>query len=66
MQARKKLCAIYGEDVLRERQRQNWFSKFYYSNFNLKDARSGRPIEIDDNKIKTPVNESFHDNTRNC
>ncbi|EZA56911.1 hypothetical protein X777_02762 [Ooceraea biroi] len=28
VQARKKLCAVYGEDVLSERQCQNWFSKF--------------------------------------
>ncbi|KZC14045.1 hypothetical protein WN55_06478, partial [Dufourea novaeangliae] len=44
VQTRKKLCAMYGEDVLTERQYQNWFSKFRSSNFDVKDAlRFGRP-----------------------
>ena len=27
-QAHKKLCAVYGDEALKERQCQNWFDKF--------------------------------------
>lgn len=70
MQVRKKLCAIYGEDALNdiERQCQNWFSKFHSGNFDLKNApRSDRPIEADDDKIKTLMDANHRiNNTRNC
>ena len=47
---------VYGEDVLTERQCQNWLAKFRYGNFNLEDApRSGRPFEADLDKIKSLV-----------
>ena len=53
---RRKLCAVYGEDVLTERQCQNWFAKFRSGNFNLEDApRPGRPLEADVDKIKSLV-----------
>ena len=28
VQAKKRLCNVYGENVLTERQYQNWFAKF--------------------------------------
>ncbi|EZA51242.1 Histone-lysine N-methyltransferase SETMAR, partial [Ooceraea biroi] len=65
VQARTKLCAVYGEDVLSERQCQNWFSKFRTGNFDLKDApRSGRPIKADDEKIKALVDANRRITTR--
>ncbi|EZA58468.1 hypothetical protein X777_00529, partial [Ooceraea biroi] len=57
---------VYGEDVLSERQCQNWFSKFRTGNFDLKDApRSGRPIKADDEKIKALVEQTVASNI-NC
>ena len=49
----KKLYDVYGEKSLTERQCQNGFARFRSGDFHLKDApRSGRPTEIDDDKIK--------------
>ena len=42
-QAHKKLCAVYGDEAIKERQCQNWFAKFRSGDFSLKDEkRSGR------------------------
>ena len=63
-QAHKKLCAIYGDEALKERQCQNWFDKFR-SDFSLKDEkRSGRPIEVDDDLIKAIIDSDRHSTTR--
>ena len=56
MQARKKLCDVYGEDCLIERQCQRWFVYFRSGNFSVQDApHTGRPITIDDEKIKALI-----------
>ena len=56
MEARKKLYDVYGVKSLTERQCQNWFARFRSGNFNLKDAPcSGRPTEVDDDKIKVMI-----------
>ena len=53
VQARKKSYDDYGEKSLTECQCQNWFARFCSGDFHLKDApRSGRPTEVDDDKIK--------------
>ena len=45
-QAAKKLCDLYSEEALKDRQCQNWFIKFRSGDFSLKDEqRSGRPNE---------------------
>ena len=47
---------VYGEKSLTERQCQNWFARFRYGDFHLKDALlSGRPTEVDDDKIKAKI-----------
>ena len=47
---------MYGEDVLTERQCQNWFAKFRSGNFDVEDApRSGRPVEADEDTIKALI-----------
>ena len=39
-QAHRKLCGVYGE-----RQCQNWFARFRFGNFDVKnELRSARPI----------------------
>lgn len=55
-QACEKLRKVYGDDALQERQCQNWFKKFRAGDFDLKDApRSGKPTEVDDDKIKALI-----------
>ena len=56
VQARKKLYDVYGEKSLTERQCQNWFARVRSGDFDLKDApRSGRPTEVDHDKIKAMI-----------
>lgn len=62
---RKKICAVYGEDAVNERTCRKWFAKFRAGNFVLDDApRSGRPVEIDDDKIQTLIKDNPHYSTR--
>ena len=63
-QARKKLRAIYGDEALKERQCQNWFDKFRSGDFSLKEKRSGRPVEVDDDLIKGIIDSDRHSTTR--
>ena len=52
----KNLCAVYGDEALKERQCQNWFDKFRSGDFSLEDEkRSGRPVEVDDDLIKAII-----------
>ena len=61
VQARRKLCNVYGEDVFTESQCRNLFAKFRSGNFNLEDAqRSGSPLEADMDKIKSLVDANHH------
>lgn len=64
-QAHKKLCAVYGNEALKERQCQNWFAKFRSGDFSLKNVqRSGRPIEVDETHIKAIIDSDRHSTTR--
>ena len=65
VQARNKLYDVYGEKSLTERQCQNWFARFRSGNLDLKDApRSGRPTEVDDDKIKAILENNRRSSTR--
>ena len=56
---------MYGEDVLTERQCQNWFAKFRSGNFDVEDApRSGRPVEADEDTIKALIDANRRITTR--
>jgi transposase len=45
---------VYGEDAANERTCRKWFARFRAGNVDLDDApRSGRPVEVDDDQIKT-------------
>ena len=56
VQARKKSYDVYGGKSLTELQCQIWFTRFRFGNFHLKDVpRSGRPTEVDDDKIKAMI-----------
>lgn len=52
VQARKKLCVVYGEDCLAERQCQRWFARFRSGNFSSQKTAHTGTITADDNKIK--------------
>ena len=65
MQAQKKLYDVYSENSLIERQCQNCFAPFCSGDFDLKDApRFGRPIEVDDDKIKAMIENNRRNTTR--
>ena len=50
---------------LTERQCLNWFARFRSGDFDLKDAlRSGRPTEVDDDKIKAMIENNRRSTTR--
>ncbi|GFW83774.1 transposase [Trichonephila clavipes] len=60
-QAHKKLCAVYGDEALKERQCQNWFAKFRSGDFSLKDKkRSCHPVEVDYDLIKAIIDSDRH------
>lgn len=64
-QACEKLRKVYGDKSLKQRQCQRWFKKFNEGDFDLNDApRSGRPSEIDDDKIIALVDSNPHYTTR--
>ena len=45
-QAHKKLCAVYGDEALKERQCQNWFDKFRSGDFSLKDEKRSELVQL--------------------
>ena len=60
-EAHKEICEVYGVDCLTERTCQNWFKKFRSGDFSLKgDQRSGRPSEVDDDKMKAIIASNRH------
>jgi len=64
-EAREELRQVYGRNVIKKRQCQNWFARFRGGDFSVKDAhRSGRPSEIDDDKIKALVQANKHSTVR--
>jgi len=52
IEAREKLRRVYGRNVVKKRQCQNWFARFRDGDFSVKDAhRSDRLSKIDDESI---------------
>ena len=65
MQARGKLYDVYSEKSLTEQQCQNWFAHFRSKDLYLKDVpRSGRPTEVDGDKIKAMIENNRRSTTR--
>nr|XP_042906136.1 histone-lysine N-methyltransferase SETMAR-like [Parasteatoda tepidariorum] len=65
VQARKKLCEVYDEDCLTERQCHRWFARFCAGNFNVQYAsHTGRPTTTDDDKIKALIEANRRMTTR--
>jgi len=60
-----KICAVCGKDAVKERVCQKWFPKFRSGNFSIQDApRLGRPVEIDQDKVKTLIDTNKRYTTR--
>ena len=52
----KKMCAVHGEGAVMDRTCQEWVAKLCAGDFPLDDApRSGRPVEVDSDQIRTLV-----------
>jgi len=56
---------MYGEDAVSERVCQNWFAKFRAGDTTCEDReRSGRPMMVDDNQIKSLIESNTLYDTR--
>jgi len=65
-ETRKKLRRVYGRNVVKKRQYQNWFARFHNGDFSVKDVHlSGRLSKIDDDKMKALVQANKHSTIRN-
>ena len=54
--AKKKVCAVYGEGAITDQTRQKWFAKFRAGDFSLDNApQLGRPVEVDSDQIETII-----------
>ena len=61
----KKICAVYGEGAVTDRTCQKWFAKFCAGDFLLDNApRSGRPVEVDSDQLKTLIENNQRYTTR--
>ena len=57
----KKICAVYGESAVTDQTCQKWFAKLRAGDFLLNDApRSGRPVEVDSDQVKTFTENNQH------
>ena len=56
---------MYGEKALKDRQCQNWFNKFRFGDFSLKnEERSSRPNEVNDDQIEAIIESDRHVSVR--
>jgi len=59
-QTQKKICTLYDESAVDDSTCRKWFRKFRENNFNVSDARSGRPAETDGNEILALIESDRH------
>ncbi|XP_026824119.1 histone-lysine N-methyltransferase SETMAR-like [Ooceraea biroi] len=65
VQACENLRKVYGNEALKNRQCQYWFARFRSGDYSAKNApRSGRPSEVDNDKIKALVEANRHSTIR--
>ena len=63
----RNICSTMGDDVVSERDAQQWFKKFRSSIFDLEDeTRSGRPREIEDDQLLELVKGDSTLSARSC
>lgn len=64
-QTHKKICAVHRDDGVSETTVREWFRRFRSGDFNCADSlRSGRPTEVDDDQIKTLIENNQRYTTR--
>jgi len=64
IEAREKLRPVYGRNVVKKRQYQNWFARFR-GDFSIKDAhRSDRPSKNDNDEMKALMQANKHSTVR--
>ena len=52
----KKICSVYGQGVITDRQVRNWFSKFRSGDTSLRDEpRPGRSSDLDQDALRELV-----------
>jgi len=51
---------MYGENAVDDSTCCKWFRKFRANNFNVNNARSGRPAKTDDNEILALIESDRH------
>ena len=57
----KKICVVYGEGSVTDWTCQKQFAKFRAGAFSLAEGpRSGRPVEVDSDQIKTRIENNQH------
>jgi len=58
-EAREKLRRVYGRNVVKKHQCQNWFARF--RDFSVKNAHHfGMPFKIDDDEMKALMQANKH------
>ena len=64
-QAFNKVCSVYGKDAISLCSCQRWFEKFRSGNLLVNNSsRTGRPTEIDTDKIKVLLDENPYSTAR--
>ncbi|KAK6748964.1 hypothetical protein RB195_001526 [Necator americanus] len=58
--AARDICAVYGDGATADRIARDWCAKFKNGTFDLRDAPSGRPAELDEERLK----QLLHENSR--
>lgn len=61
----RRICAAFGDGVMSERTAQDWFKRFREGDTSLEDRpRSGRPAEVDDERLRQIVEADPHQTSR--
>ncbi|KAK6748833.1 hypothetical protein RB195_001452 [Necator americanus] len=58
--AARDICAVYGDGATADRIARDWCAKFKNGTFDLRDAPSGRPAELDEERLE----QLLHENSR--
>ena len=63
--ATKKICDVYGNDIITEKTCQRWLKRFKEGNFDLKDQqRTGRKRRLSLQDLASRISKNSKTNTR--
>ena len=61
----RNICAVYGDNTIRESTARTWFSRFKEDHFDISDSPlSGRPSGFDEDHLNTLIHNDPHQCTR--